>query len=337
MSASKTLIATVIFLTASLTLTSQSANSTFADLDAAVRALPRQASIPALAEALGTIAASDEEKVRAVYIWLTKNIAYDADSFFSGRRAVTDAAGVFRTGKSVCQGYSELFVDLCQRLGLEEVALISGYAKAYSYSPGQRFRDSNHAWNAVRIDGRWRLFDATWGAGHVDGRRFVREYDEFWYDTDPRLFLINHLPEESEWQFVEQPITLAQYESIPLLETYVLSALWNLGFPADEIVRLYASKAAMVEAYDTGANPVRILEAPLDGELESGQEYQFRIHAPGMKRVALINNSQWTYLVEKDGFFTASIRPTKGKLNLNIEYSRDGRKSFWGVLGYVVK
>lgn len=46
---------------------------------------------------------------------------------------------------------------------------LSGYSKGYGYKMGQTFTgDSDHAWNAVYLDGRWHLLDSTWGSGAVD-------------------------------------------------------------------------------------------------------------------------------------------------------------------------
>jgi len=46
---------------------------------------------------------------------------------------------------------------------------LSGYSKGYGYKIGQTFQgNSDHAWNAVYLDGRWHLLDSTWGSGTVD-------------------------------------------------------------------------------------------------------------------------------------------------------------------------
>jgi transglutaminase-like putative cysteine protease len=84
-------------------------------------------------------AGDDWERARAVYIWVTEHIAYDTAAYFSGRYGALDAESVFRSGSSVC----------------------SGYSKGAGYRPGQSFRSTNHAWNAIYIDGGRHLFDST--------------------------------------------------------------------------------------------------------------------------------------------------------------------------------
>jgi transglutaminase/protease-like cytokinesis protein 3 len=39
---------------------------------------------------------------------------------------------------------------------------------------GYHFTTTNHAWIAVKLDHTWHLFDATWGAGSVDGGKFIK-------------------------------------------------------------------------------------------------------------------------------------------------------------------
>jgi len=81
---------------------------------------------------MAAIARDDDEKVRAIYNWITSNIAYDTDSYFRGIPGANGAVGVFSSGKSVCEGYSNLFLELAAGLDLEAVK-IHGYAKGYGY------------------------------------------------------------------------------------------------------------------------------------------------------------------------------------------------------------
>ena len=48
-----------------------------------------------------------------------------------------------------------------------EIETVTGYSKGYGYSPSKRFKDVDHAWNLIKIDGAWRMFDATWGEGSM--------------------------------------------------------------------------------------------------------------------------------------------------------------------------
>lgn len=189
-------------------------------------------SIPALTSYLFKTAENDKEKVRAIFRWITSRISYDTSALFSGNVGDTSPAGTLKNRSSICMGYAGLFKALCEQAGIECV-IIDGYAKGYSYRAGDKIGErTNHAWNAVKIDGKWRLVDSTWGAGHLDSRgKFVKDYEEFYFFTPPHLFIINHLPANPEFQFLEKPVTTKQYD-----ELIKLSPLFfKLGFTLDDL------------------------------------------------------------------------------------------------------
>jgi hypothetical protein len=308
----------------------------FAALDRSVRALPRAASIGATVSQLNRLARNDRERARVVYTWLTENIAYDADAFFSGRQAVTEAEGVFRVRRSVCQGYAELFRELATGLGLE-VEVISGYAKGYSYREGAGFSQTNHAWNAVKMDGAWHLVDATWGAGYVDGRRFVRDFSEFWFDPDPLLFRMTHLPESSSWQLVEEPITMAQYVREPYIESYVFENLHALGLSDAQVLAALAEGKRLPQAYPYDGHAIRVLRAPLTGAVPAGQPLEVRLELPGVEQAAFINNGSFVYMERSGSIFVGRISPERGDLRASVRITHRGSNSFWPVLVYRVE
>jgi len=51
----------------------------------------------------------------------------------------------------VCEGFSNLYYVIGAEMGLE-IKKVSGYAKAYGYSQGDKFKEENHAWNLIKIN-----------------------------------------------------------------------------------------------------------------------------------------------------------------------------------------
>lgn len=201
----------------------QAAEPRYAAMDKHALAAPRNAerSLDSLAAYLVKPARNDAEKARAIFRWITANVDYDAKAFFSGsyRNTTVSEDDVLRSRKGVCDGYATIFNALSKRAGLEVVKL-PGYAKGFGYDVGQALDGpTNHAWNAVRIDGQWRLVDSTWAAGYLSGedRRFHRKFQPHYFLTEPSAFLINHLPEEPRWQLVERPISKPEYAKLAYL------------------------------------------------------------------------------------------------------------------------
>ena len=185
-----------------------------------------QTSFKSLASWLTAPCHSDEEKARVLFRWITQNIEYDVDALLSGGFMSGNAEDALRTRRGVCEGYAGLFMELANASGLK-VSKINGFAKGYGYSPGKPLGNvPNHSWNAVSIDGRWRLMDCTWGAGYIgNDRKFHREFDPHFFFTSPREFIYDHFPEKEEWQLLDNRMSRSEYER----QVYVKPGFFTLG------------------------------------------------------------------------------------------------------------
>jgi hypothetical protein len=187
----------------------------FSSIDAHALATPASAetSIEALAAYLAKPARNDLEKVRALFVWMTDNIAYDGTSLASGNIRSEDQKvdAVLRNRQSVCAGYASLFVAIGKAMGLDVVS-ISGYSKGISFTLGEMQERNNHAWNAVKINGVWHLLDSTWGAGKLwKNFHFKKEFDDFYFLTPPEKFIYSHFPADPYWQLLSQPVSRVDF------------------------------------------------------------------------------------------------------------------------------
>lgn len=199
-------------LALSLNLLAQKAD--FTSVDTYARNLPKSEarSVSMLAKSLTKNAKTDAEKVRAFYVWIAANISYDFGAYRSGNVPDQSADKIFMSKKAVCQGYSELFYQLC-KLNNIDCAVIAGYSKGFGYKPGKKFLQTDHAWNAVKIDNKWYLLDATWGSGYInENSDYVSFFTEEHYLTDPRNFIIKHLPADPMWQLFPAAISIRTFE-----------------------------------------------------------------------------------------------------------------------------
>lgn len=323
----------------------------FSDADSHARSAPAalRRNLDDLAEYLGAFSPNPWMKARVIYIWLTANIAYDTDCFFSGRRSDVSPEGVLASGKSVCSGYAGLFTALADRMDLEAI-LISGWAKGYGYRPGTTFNRTNHAWNAVRIEGAWYLMDATWGAGFVEERRFVRYFDDYWFAPSPEEFRVTHLPVQSRYQISQPLFSKAEYEAFP----YVKPTFFKSGFSYEDLLWLDSRKKNPVTIYDMEAKhdfPFYVVEAPVMETLRADEEVTFRLLLPqkeGLKG-SFINNKEWIPMektpppeeIEGGSFspffyYEATLAPQRGTLKVSFQIPQKGRV-FWTFLEYKVQ
>lgn len=212
--------------------------SAFQTIDQYALGTPESAakSIDSLAAYLVQPAKNDFEKTRAIYRWITQNVAYDFSAYLTGNYGSTRATDVLVSRSSICQGYSALFEALARSAGLQ-VVTISGWAKGYSYTAGDQIVGAtNHAWNAVKINGEWYLIDSTWGAGSIIQQRFVREFDESYFFTPPEQFIYNHLPEDSKWQLLSTPFSKSDYSALPYIHSDFFKYGLKLGSNTRSIV-----------------------------------------------------------------------------------------------------
>ncbi len=160
---------------------------------------------------------SETQKARSIFRWVADRIRYDVPALHSETLPSQEAEDVLRTRKAVCAGYSKLYEALAERADLD-VDYISGESPFNDQLPRLPKGVSGHGWNAVLLNGRWRLLDVTWAAGHLNEQGvFVKEFNDFWFCTPPEQFVYSHLPKQERWQLLSQPISSGQFSAFPRL------------------------------------------------------------------------------------------------------------------------
>ncbi|MBK7866551.1 MAG: hypothetical protein IPJ75_05910 [Ignavibacteriales bacterium] len=161
---------------------------------------------------------SDEEKIRILHDWTAVNIRYDVEGYFGNSKIVYNTFDVIKTGKSVCEGYCNVLELLLTTAGIENKK-VPGYARGYGFDifAGNEKFESNHAWTAVKLNGKWELIDVTWNSGFIDGIRFVPNYSLGYFLISPQKFVYTHFPENPEWQLLSPPHSFEEFSNMPYL------------------------------------------------------------------------------------------------------------------------
>lgn len=175
---------------------------------------------------------NDSLKARAIFKWIAQTIEYDCKEYkriMKNKREKPHKQKpkvVLRRKKAVCQGYSQLYEAIGKASGLD-VVVISGLAKSQAKDIGNLGKRNKHAWNAVKINGQWRLLDATWASGSVrkidvgkyrtkEKYFFVRDYIDYYFFPNPAQFIVNHFPNKNEWQLLPTPIERGTFVYYPI-------------------------------------------------------------------------------------------------------------------------
>lgn len=311
----------------------------FAKIDRHARNCPSsmEGDIITLSEYLAEGARSDLEKARSIYVWLTHNVSYDDAGFNSGNYKDTSADGVLVNRKSVCSGFSNLYFELGDAMGLE-IKKVIGYSKGYGFKQGDRFEKTNHAWNIIKINGKWRIFDATWGRGYsknINGKlTSFNEFEETWFNVDPYEAIFTHLPENPAHAFVSPRLSLRQYESLP----YVRQRFFSLGFPGRKIYKLaYEDPSLQFPKSYSFDTHVKVHSAPIFSPLELGKSYHFDLYVPRGISVAIQDGAnEWTYFKNNKGRFEQDYEiKMDGSLDISVKYDQGGT-SYHTILSYTV-
>jgi hypothetical protein len=168
--------------------------------------------LPALTAYLIEPAKNDLVKVRAIYAWIIHHISYDEEAYRNGAGRVNrHNLDILQRRRAVCFGYASLFRDMCAQAGLQ-AEVVSGYSKG-TLTARPNLEEADHAWNAVRIDDRWYLLDATWDSSLLDKENvFVQADGETYFLPEPQMFVLNHLPNLPMWQLLGSPISPSLFE-----------------------------------------------------------------------------------------------------------------------------
>ena len=180
---------------------------------------------------------SPKEKAFVVFLWVCYNIDYDAEGYFSGRNVDCTPNGVFQNGKTVCSGYARLYREITTYIGLE-VQCVNCYAKGVSYHPGQKFNSTNHEYNVIKLNQNWYPIDSTWGAGHIEGKEYIKAYNEFYFLANPELLIKTHFPEDEKWQLTKKKYTLEDFSSWPKVDSNFYQYGFKKFYPEEGLINL---------------------------------------------------------------------------------------------------
>lgn len=211
-------VALATLLMALLPLTAQAYNATQLKARQWALNVPKAvtATIPTLGSHLAQVSADEYTRALTVYFWVAEHITYDHASLKAhragGEMGPQDAPSVLASRIAVCEGYANLYQALCEQAGLEAEKVV-GYAKGATFLQLQRFDGTNHAWNAVRIYGEWKLVDACWGASEKPGA----PADLYYFAASPTQMLAHHLPEDARWQLLRRPMAYDEFVSNPII------------------------------------------------------------------------------------------------------------------------
>ncbi|PFH58870.1 hypothetical protein XA68_13094 [Ophiocordyceps unilateralis] len=149
---------------------------------------------------------SDLQRLRAIFTWVAERICWEQDA-----EGPADSRRVIETRRACAEEYAALVMDMCSAAGLE-CEMVRGFLK----SPGDVLDPTmaprpNHWWNAVIVDGQWRIMDCCLASPSNPKRGLyssaIGTAAEFWWFlARPSELCWTHVPEHHDQQHMVPPV-----------------------------------------------------------------------------------------------------------------------------------
>lgn len=255
---------------------------------------------------------TDQEKFRSIYFWVCTNIENDYADYAEVKRMREKMKShpeafrqwnqtfgkhsfqkLIRQHKTICTGYASLVRELAGRAGLSCV-VVDGYGRTSQANVGGE-GIPNHSWNAVKLNNKWYLCDATWSSGAVNPQQgtFIKSYNNSYFMADPALFARNHYPLDTSWLLLPKKPTRVEFLEGPLVYSAVYKKKIIPVSPESFEVTASKGKALPFCFKSSSGQPVKKVELEING-------YKRSVAATivdGMYTLDHIFTSRGTYLV----------------------------------------
>ena len=233
----------------------------FATVDGLVKNYPRFSKVEDLASRISRDFRSDDDKAKAAFLWIAKNIRYDLNEFYNPTETVIRfkysseeekerklqeikdriVKKAFLRKSGVCEEYAQSFKKVCDLLNIE-AEVIKGYVRNSAEEIGKVPGTTNHAWNAVKLKNKWIILDATWAAGFEMNGKWKRHFNPYYFNIPKKKVFQTHFPSAKIWQLRLGRMTIREFYDQPIYSQVFLNARLEIVSPKNGIIRTNKTK-----------------------------------------------------------------------------------------------
>ncbi|MEQ6124557.1 transglutaminase domain-containing protein [Pseudotenacibaculum sp. MALMAid0570] len=243
---------TLLFFFLSLNIVSQ--ESKLKRVDKIVKSYRDFNTIEALAKQIDNDYSTAIEKARAAYSWISMNLTYNNKNPFEIsnttiyvvsdqndyiRRVQKNDEKImmkaFKTKSAVCKGYALLFKRICDLLKIEN-QLVLGYIKNSSYQIGYMPSQKNHAWNVIKIDGKWIFIDPTQGSGYSIKNVWQPKFNPDFFNIKKDILKNTHFAEKTYWRNYVNQMPLKEFSRLPVFSKAYFNSSFDIVSPSNGLI-----------------------------------------------------------------------------------------------------
>lgn len=276
---------------------------------------------------------SDKEKAWLIYQWVVRHFRHD--SKLSAKIGDPDKHALeelFRFGGGSCAVYANVVQRLFDKAGLQ-ARTVYGTAKSGAYSRKFGSMPVNHVWNAVKIDGEWRVVDSTWGAGFVGDQGFERSPNELFFLMPPEIAVLSHFDAKDQFGFQKRfGVTASVFIKIPEDAVYAV----GVGFDPRELLNHQNrfAGADVVRTFDHTPGVFKVIEAPVQGRLPR-RMVNLQLESDVFKEFVVVQGKKWIPLKKRGAMHSIEILPDRGELVVMAR--RQSSSDYEALLAYQVR
>lgn len=154
---------------------------------------------------------NDDQKLEALYEWITHNMSYNVYITFHSKNEAPDEEKEIRTTLRLREGVCRQFALLFQRVANElciPVFMVNGYTRSNNViSPYP------HSWCIAKVGSEWYCYDPTFDMGYTENQRFISDPKKVYYRMAPQVFVRNHMPFDPIFQALPQPLYYQTFDN----------------------------------------------------------------------------------------------------------------------------
>jgi len=149
---------------------------------------------------------SDVQRLRAIFTWVSEKVTWEEDC-----ETEVDARRVIQTKRGCAEEVAVLVLEMCAAVGIH-CEVIRGYLKTPGEVPELNLMPRpNHWWNAVLVDGEWRVMDCSLAAPSNPRRGLYSSAssqiaESWWFLARPTEICWTHVPQHHQQQHMCPPI-----------------------------------------------------------------------------------------------------------------------------------
>lgn len=274
------------------------------------------------------------EKARSIYFWIIQNIRYDAEGYLAKEYASKSVDEILESKNGICDGFAKVFQALADHAGMEVIS-IEGRVKTIDNGDDWPEDRGNHVWNALRVNGEWKIIDSTWASGFVRKDGFKPQPNHFFFLASPESLLTSHFDLKDTFGLqAKHKLTLKEFLSLEQSPPSIL----QVGFEGEAVLAALRRKTfeGLVSTYDHPFGTLKVNQAPVVKHLNKPEEITFDLESNQFSEIAVFNNNNMDFVEPDKGRFVFKYTPKENGPVL-VAGKKISDATYTGVLQYTAR